>query len=97
MNTTLTLLGMALVTYLPRLLGFAFSNVRLAPFWLRFLQFVPVSVFAALIAPSLTGEAGEGDVRLLAALLASIIIWRSKSLALGLLTGMAFFWTLRLI
>ena len=97
MSATLTIVLMGVVTYLPRLLGFALAGVRVSPFWLRFLHFVPVAVFAALIVPGLPGERGEVGIRSLAAALASLLIWRFGSLWLGIVVGMAGFWLLRLL
>jgi branched-subunit amino acid transport protein len=96
-NATLTILLMAVVTYLPRLLGFALTGVRVSPFWQRFLRFVPIAVFAALIVPGIPGELGEVWQRSLAAALAALAIWRVRSLWLGILVGMAAFWLLRLL
>ena len=92
--TLLTILLMAAVTYGPRLLGLSLSRVTLPPFWTRFLQFVPVAVFAALVVPALP-KAGETPVRLIAAGAAALVLWRVRSLWLGLLVGLAVFWGLR--
>ena len=97
MSTGLIILLMAVVTYVPRLAGFLLSEQNVSSFWLRFLHFVPIAVFAALISPALLGIQGEGNIRLLAAFLAAIIIWRSESLWLGIVSGMAAFWLLRVI
>jgi branched-subunit amino acid transport protein len=94
-SPTLTILLMAVVTFLPRFVGFLLSGRKVSPFWLRFLHFVPISVFAALITPSLPGEAGETPLRLVAALLAAVAIWRLKSLWIGIVVGMGTFWLLR--
>lgn len=93
---TLTILLMAAVTYGPRLLGLSLSGLELPPFWLRFLQFVPVAVFAALVVPALP-SGGETPVRLVAAVVAALVFWRMRSLWLGLLVGMTVFWGLRAI
>ena len=100
MSATLVILLMALVTYGPRLAGFALSGVRLPSFWLRFLHFVPITVFAALIVPALPGDALPGDggevgIRLVAATLAALALWRVKQLWLGIAVGMGAFWLLR--
>ncbi len=91
---TATILLMAAATYGPRLLGLSLSGLALPPFWLRFLRFVPVAVFAALIVPALP-SAGETPVRLVAALVAALVFWRARSLWLGLSVGLAVFWGLR--
>ena len=88
---------MALVTYGPRLLGFSLSKRDVSSFWLRFLNFVPIAVFAALVVPGLPGDQGELDIRVLAAALAGLVMWRVRSLWLGIAVGMAAFWLLRLL
>ena len=68
---------------------------KLPPFWQRSLHFVPIAVFAALVTPSLAGERGEGDIRLVAAALAAVAAWRWKNLGLAVGLGLAAFWLLR--
>ena len=92
--TVLTILLMALVTYLPRLVGLSLTGSVLPPFWTRFLRFVPIAVFASLVVPALPSP-GETPVRLVAAGVAGVLLWRFGSLWLGLLVGMATFWGLR--
>lgn len=95
MTATAIIVLMAIVTYLPRFLGFALPAGAVSGFWLRFLYFVPVAVFAALIVPALPGNEGELGVRVIAAAAAAAVIWRVQSLWLGILVGMASFWLLR--
>lgn len=95
MSPTVTILLMALVTYLPRLAGFLLSGRNVSPFWLRFFRFVPITVFAAIIFPAIPGSLGEVNIRLIAAALAAVAIWRLKSLWIGIVVGMGVFWLLR--
>lgn len=88
MHPFLTMLGMWAVTLASRYLGLSLGGVRLPPFWLAFLRFVPISVFAALVVPDI---ASAPDALLLCALL----IWRTWQLALGILGGFAGYWLLR--
>ena len=97
MSPLLTIILMAVVTFTPRFLGFLLSGRKVAAFWLRFLHFVPIAVFAALITPSLSGSSGEGSLRFLAAALAALAIWRLKSLWVGIVVGMGAFWLLRFV
>jgi branched-subunit amino acid transport protein len=85
---------MVAVTFGSRLAGLTLHR-ELPPFWLRFLHFVPISVFAALVAPSLTGSRGEGGIRIAAAALAALAAWRTGQLAVAIGVGMAAFWLLR--
>lgn len=96
MSFWLTCGGMVGVTFGSRLAGLL-VRMRLPPFWLRFLHFVPISVFAALVTPSLQGSRGEGEIRFAAAVLAVLVAWRTRHLALTIAVGMAAFWLLRLV
>lgn len=91
-----TCAGMVAVTFGSRIAGLTL-RMELPPFWLRFLHFVPIAVFAALVTPSLQGSRGEGGIRLAAAAIAGVVAWRSRQLALAIGAGMAAFWLLRLL
>ena len=67
------ILLMWLATYPARLLGLSLGSLRLPPFWLAFLRFVPVSVFAALIVPDVLGSP-EWPRRLPAALVGNVFL-----------------------
>lgn len=97
MSATMVILLMALVTYGPRLLGFSLAGRDVSGFWLRFLNFVPIAVFTALVVPALPGDQGELGIRVLAAVLAGLVMWRVRSLWLGIAVGMAAFWLLRFL
>ncbi|PTL84421.1 AzlD domain-containing protein [Vitiosangium sp. GDMCC 1.1324] len=94
MNALPILLGMAGVTYASRLAGL-WMHARVPAFWMRFLRFVPIAVFAALVVPALPGEHGETGARFLAAGLSALVSWRFRKLWLGLATGMAAYWLFR--
>jgi branched-subunit amino acid transport protein len=88
---------MLVVTFGSRFSGLTLNRLELPDFWLRFLHFVPIAVFAALVTPSLQGSRGEGWIRLGAAGLAAVVAWRTRQLALAIAGGMAAFWLLRLL
>ena len=95
MSVVMTILGMALVTYIPRLLGFILSGRQVSAFWLRFLHFVPITVFAAIIVPALPGSTSQELIRLVAAVIAGLVLWKFKRLWVGIVVGMGVFWLLR--
>ena len=95
MSFWLTCAGMLVVTFGSRISGLTL-RMELPPFWLRFLHFVPIAVFAALVTPSLQGSRGEGGIRVLAAALAAVVAWRTRQLAIAIAAGMISFWLLRL-
>jgi len=92
------IIGMAVVTYLPRWIPLLFlTRHHLSPWLVEWLNFVPAAILSALVFPSiLTG----GDVRhltydkpdLWAAIPTLIFALKTKSLAGTVLVGMACFW-----
>jgi branched-subunit amino acid transport protein len=90
-----TIVGMAVITYATRWVGLRFTGLQLPAFWLDFLRFVPVAVFAALVVPALPGPAGQTPARVLAAGVAALVLWRTGRMWLGLVVGLAAFWALR--
>jgi len=99
----ITLLGMSLVTYLPRLLPAWFLRGReLPPFLVAWLSYVPVAVLAALLFPSLLVKNGEfslqwNNLYLWAAIPAIFTAWKTKNMFLTVLVGMAVVALARLI
>ena len=94
MTFWLTVSGMLAVTFGSRYAGLALRT-ELPAFWVRFLNFVPIAVFAALLTPSLEGARGEWGIRLAAASLAALAAWRTKQLWVANAVGMLSFWLLR--
>lgn len=94
MTFWLTLGGMVAVTFGSRYAGLALRT-QLPAFWVRFLHFVPIAVFAALVTPALEGDLGEGEIRLAGAIVTGLVAWRTKSLGLSIAAGMLAFWLLR--
>lgn len=94
MSFWLTVAGMLVVTFGSRLAGLGL-RAQLPPFWTRFLHFVPIAVFAAIVTPSLQGSQGEGEIRVAAAILAGIAAWRTRQLWVAIVAGMIAFWLLR--
>lgn len=70
------------------------GNMRISPLVQQSLRFVPVAVLSALIAPSLFVIHGSLDVslrnfRLMAGVIAILVAWRTKNVALTIFIGMA--------
>lgn len=95
-NTTIliTLAGMAIVTYLPRLLPAWFlRNRKLPPFLVAWLRYVPIAVLAALLLPSLLIQDNQvnlspSNLYLWAAIPATWVAWHKKSLFGTVVVGM---------
>jgi branched-subunit amino acid transport protein len=90
----LTILGMMLVTYTPRLLPIWFLSSRsLPPLIVAWLRYVPVAVLAAMLFPSLLVQDGQidlnlGNLFLWAALPTFLVAWRTRSLFGSVIVGM---------
>jgi len=95
-----TLLGMAVVTYVPRLLPlWVLSSRTLPPPVVTWLRYVPVAVLAAMLFPSLVVSDQHlnlsiGNIFLWGAIPAFLMAWKTRSLfgavAAGMLTVAVF-------
>ena len=93
---TWTILGMAGVTFGVRLWGLLLPGTRLRGHGRRFLDAVPVAVFAALVAGGLPGaDAIDGAWRIAAAAVTATVVARTRGLAPGLLAGLAVYLAVR--
>jgi branched-subunit amino acid transport protein len=91
----LTILGMAAVTALPRILPvWLLADRTLPPIIERWLKYVPVSVLSALLLPSIlipegAIDLGFSNLYLWAALPTLLIGWKTRSLFGAVIAGMA--------
>jgi branched-subunit amino acid transport protein len=94
----LLIIGMGIVTYIPRLIPILFLSHRDLPSWLiDWLDYIPVALLSALIFPTLltSGDPKILDVtspEVLVAIPTFIIAFRTRSLAGTVIVGMLCFW-----
>ena len=90
----LTMVGMLVVTFLPRLLPvWLFSSRSLPPLVVAWLRYVPLAVLAAMLLPSLVladGRIDLGGTNLFfwASIPTFFVAWKTKSLFGAVLAGM---------
>ena len=90
----LTILGMGLVTYGPRLLPtLALASRSLPPLIVAWLRYVPVAVLAAMLLPSLLSPNGNFELSLSnlflwAAIPTLLVGWKTRSLFGSVVVGM---------
>jgi len=90
----LTMIGMGVVTFLPRLLPlWLFSSRDLPPLVVSWLRYVPVAVLAAMLLPSLVMPEGQIDVSLgnlflWAAPPVFLVAWKTRNLFAPVIVGM---------
>jgi branched-subunit amino acid transport protein len=88
-------------TYLSRLSFVAvFGRIGVPPWLGRALKHVAPAVLAALVAPAVllrdgAVDAGSGNPRLYAALVAAVVAWRLRSVAATIVVGMGLLWLLQ--
>lgn len=89
----LTILGMTLVTYIPRLLpAWLLSSRQLPTVVVAWLRYVPAAVLAALLVPSIlvNGDRinfSSNNLYLLAFLPTLLVAWKTRSLFGAVVTG----------
>jgi branched-subunit amino acid transport protein len=90
--------GMGLVTFLPRWAPLYFlSNRQLPPWLIRWLDLIPVSILSALLAPALvtTGTSGHlclWQPELLVAVPTFLFALKTRSLGGTVVIGMLLYW-----
>lgn len=91
--TALAILGMAVVTYLPRATGVWIAGKLAGSERLRtWLSLLPGAILVSMVAPIL---AGGGAVEGVAALATAATAWRTRSLLPALIAGVGTVWLLR--
>ena len=98
MTIWLTILGMALATYATRVTTMLALRGDVAPWLRRWLGYVPVAVFTALILPPLLLSEQAG-VKMLAigpalptGLIGGLVAWRGGNVLLTIMAGLVTFW-----
>ena len=90
----LTILGMGVVTYLPRLLPvLLLSSKKLPPLVVAWLRFIPVAVLAAMLLPSLVVSDAQlafnrNNLFLWGAIPTFLVAWKTRSLFGSVIVGM---------
>lgn len=84
----LLILGMALVTYIPRMLPLVvLSDFDLSPFWRRFLNFIPPAALSALIFPGILTATESSETAILGGIVAAIMAYHKFNLLIIVLAA----------
>lgn len=101
MTIWLTIVAMALVTYATRVTMLFALRGEIAPWLRRWLSFVPVAVFTALIVPPLLLQTRVGTTtlvlgpQLVAGLVGALAAWYTRNVLATIGAGLVTFWALR--
>lgn len=91
----LLVVAIAALTYATRYGGFALGRLggqSMPPTLERFLSYVPIAAFAALVAPGVADGPGAFTSRVAAVGVAAVVALRLKRLWAALILGMAGYW-----
>jgi branched-subunit amino acid transport protein len=103
MTTWFVIIGMAVMTFATRVIMIFALRGKLPPFVERWLGFVPVAVFTALIVPPLLLQSQDGTQHFtigptfVAGVIGTLVAWRTENVLLTIGAGLATFWLLRWI
>jgi branched-subunit amino acid transport protein len=98
-----TMVGMGMVTYLPRVLPlWLFTSRDLPPLVVAWLRYVPVAVLAAMLLPALVMPVEQIDLSFTnlfvwVAVPTFVVAWKTRSLFVSVIVGMALVAGLRAI
>lgn len=93
-KTILIVLGMSIVTYIPRALPIVIlSKLKIPDWFLNWLKYIPVAVLSALLVPGILVSDGAmnfslGNRSLIAAVPCILIAAKTKNLFITVLSGM---------
>jgi branched-subunit amino acid transport protein len=99
----LIIIGMGIVTYLPRWFPLLLLSRRPLPHWLAdWLDFIPAAILSALVLPSIltVGEPREIEwfrPELWVAFPTFCFAWKTRSLAGTVIVGMGLYWLVSLL
>ncbi len=84
----LLILGMALVTYIPRMLPLVvLADLELSDFWRRFLKFIPPAALSALIFPGILSATESSGTAILGGIVAAIMAYHKFNLLIIVLAA----------
>ncbi|MBU5361535.1 AzlD domain-containing protein [Enterococcus raffinosus] len=103
-NTSLLLLILCLfgASYLPRLFPMLYFSQRQVPQWFSdWMKYVPISLFAALVFKDVFISGNQldviGNVRIIAMFLVAEVAFKTRSMAISVITGLAAVFLLSMI
>lgn len=91
--------GMAVATYLTRAPAMVLLRGDLPEWLIRWLRFVPIAVFVALVIPAFVAPHSRPELsgRLLIGLVAGLVAWRTRQIYAVIVAGLLVFGALRLL
>ena len=100
MKIWILIIGMGIVTYLPRMMPLLiFSKKKLPPWLESWLKYIPVGIFSALVFPDIFIRNQMfcmtiNNIELIASILVFAVAFKTRSLGLSVIVGIISYWVL---
>ena len=100
MKIWILIVGMAIVTYVPRMIPLLiFSKINLPPWLESWLKYIPVGIFSALVFPDIfirnqMFSMTINNIELISSILVFAIAFKTRSLGLSVIVGIISYWVL---
>lgn len=91
METTLLIAATAVLVFLCRLSGFVLAPLASSPRLARFLRYVPIAVFSALLTSPLLNKPADLPSSLAALVAAALLLHKTRNIGLAIIAGLALF------
>ena len=100
MKIWILIVGMAIVTYVPRMIPLLMFSKKNLPSWLEsWLKYIPVGIFSALVFPDIfirnqMFSMTINNIELISSILVFAIAFKTRSLGLSVIIGIISYWVL---
>lgn len=100
MKIWILIIGMGIVTYLPRMMPLLIFSKKNIPPWLEsWFKFIPVGIFSALVFPNIfirnqMFSMTINNIELISSILVFAIAFKTRSLGLSVIVGIISYWIL---
>ena len=100
MKIWILIVGMAIVTYVPRMIPLLiFSKINLPPWLESWLKYIPVGIFSALVFPDIfirnqMFSMTINNIELISSILVFAVAFKTRSLGLSVIVGIISYWVL---
>ena len=100
MKIWVLIIGMGIVTYVPRMMPLLLFSQKKLPSWLEsWLRYIPVGIFSALVFPAIFIKnqmfaVSINNIELISSIIVFAIAFKTRSLGLSVIFGIISYWIL---
>lgn len=100
MKIWILIIGMGMVTYLPRMIPLLLFSKKNLPLWLEsYLKYIPVGIFSALVFPAIfirnqMFSITINNIEFISSIFVFAIAFKTRSLGISVMVGIISYWIL---